>query len=475
MLETPFAANGSGCRKEDGMNEKELNLLYARLSKDDGEDGVSNSITNQLELLRDFAERNGFIPYMTVQDDGYSGTNFNRPGWQELVSLVESGRVSTIICKDSSRMARNYLQAGLYREMFRRNRQYIGDTVNLRTMVENFKSKKVKKCPEDEWLIFPGTHEAIVSQETWELVQKLRETPRRIDHLGEANPLTGLRYCSQCGAKLYNHRKAHPEKPTHTKLTDVYCCSTFKLSNSKFDTQCTPHHISTESVRNIILEVLRKTSGYVREHEADFVKKVREFTTVREGETAKSYKKQINKNEHRIDEIEKVYRSLYEDKALGKISEEMFSEMTGGYERERNELREKTDALQAELGAFTADSMRADKFIELVRRYTSFEELTPAMLNEFIDKVVVHEGKWSEGVGENGRPRGSRTQRVDVFLKYIGGFDVPDMRSPEQIEADRIAEEKIEKRRAYHREKTRRWAERKRAAEAEPVKQNPAA
>ena len=592
------------------MNKK-VNVLYARLSREDGEDGISNSITNQLTLLREYAERNGFTPYVEIQDDGYSGTNFRRPGWQELIAKVEADEVSCLILKDSSRMGRNYLQCGLYREMFRekgvrlicvndgtdsalgeddftpfreilaewyardtskkirsmfltkgksgkpttstppygfvkdpedknkwlvdpeaaavvrriyqmtvdgmgvykiagvlaeekierpsyylgsrgrgrhkndydrdqpyawndgmianilRHPEYAGHTVNLRTKIDDFKSKKSTKRPKTEWLVFENTHEAIIPQETWDLVQKLRETPRRIDHLGVANPLTGLLYCASCGAKLYNHRKAHTEKPTYTKLTDVYCCSTFKLSSSKFNKQCTPHHISTDAVNAIILDVLRKTTGYVREHEHDFLDKLRESSAVRQGETVKSYRKQIVKNERRLAELDKIYRSLYEDKALGRIDAERFDEMSGGYDAERAELKAKIAEMQTELDAFSADNENTDKFLQLVRRYTNFEELTPAVLNEFIDKVIVHEGEWSEGnTGERGRPRGARSQRVDVYLKYIGCFDVPDTRTPEQIEADRIAYKKLEANRAYHREKTRKFNEKKRAAEA---------
>ena len=143
----------------------------------------------------------------------------------------------------------------------------------------------------------------------------------------------------------------------------------------------------------------------------------------------------------------------------------MFNQMTSGYQQERIDLRANADALRAELEGYNDDSARADKFIEIVRHYTNFEELTTAMLNEFVDKIIVHEGEWSDGnTGEGGRPRGARTQRVEVYLKYIGSFDVPDLRTPEQIEADRLAEEKLEANRAYHRIKTRKSNERKRAA-----------
>ncbi len=590
------------------MNTK-LTILYERLSRDDELQGPSNSILNQRQLLEDYAERNHLTPYLHIHDDGYSGTNWDRPGWQELIAKIEADEVGCLVVKDSSRMGRDYLRVGLYREMFRekgvrliaindgldssvgeddftpfreimaewyardtskkiksviaakgksgkptsctppygfikdpndknhwlvdpeaaavvkrifqmavdgmgvhhiagvlaqdkierpsyylgsrgrgrhkndydrdnryawgsatiahilRKAEYAGHTVNFRTSSASFKSKKkVNNAPED-WLIFENTHEAIVDQATFDLVQKLRKTPRRIDTLGEANPLTGLLYCADCGAKLYNHRKAHTAKPTHKKLTDVYCCSTYKLSNSKFNTQCSPHHISTEAVRGIILDVLRKTTGYVRAHEEDFLRRVRENSAIQQGETAKAHQKLIARNERRLMEIDRIYKSLYEDKALGKIDETIFTSMTEGYGQERLDLRAKTDALQAELDAFDADSVRADKFAEIVRRYTSFEELTTPMLNALVDRVIVHECNWSEGnTGEGGRPRGARTQRVDVYLKYIGSFDMPDMRTPEQMEADRIAEEKLAARRAYHREKTRLWQERKNAA-----------
>lgn len=619
MPDAQSAASGSGCRKEDAMNEK-VTILYERLSRDDDLQGPSNSILNQRQLLEDYAERNSLVPFLHIQDDGYSGTNWDRPGWQKLIAKVEADEVACICIKDGSRLGRDYLRVGLYRELFRekdvrliaindnydsslgeddftpfreimaewyardtskkiksviaskgksgkpisctppygfmkdpndkhhwiadpeaaavvrrifdmamdgmgiyhiagalaeekierpsyylgsrgrgrhkndydrdqpytwtdasianilRRIEYCGHTVNFRTSSQNFKSKKRKRNAPEDWLIFENTHEAIVSQEVFDTVQKLRETPRRIDTLGEANPLTGLLWCADCGAKLYNHRKAHTQKPTHKKLTDVYCCSTYKLSNAKFNTQCSPHHISTEQMRDIILTAISATSGYVRNHEQEFVERVREASAVKQSETAKSYQKQIAKNERRLAEIDRIFKSLYEDKALGKIDGEIFDQMVEGYQQERIDLRAKTETLQAELGEWNADSVRADKFIEIVRRYTSFEELTPAMLNEYIDKVIVHECDWSEGnTGEGGRPRGSRTQRVDVYLKYIGRFDVPDTRTAEEIKADRIAEEKLEARRAYHRKKTRQWKERKIAANAAITTPKPAA
>ena len=257
-------------------------------------------------------------------------------------------------------------------------------------------------------------------------------------------------------------------KPTQKKLLDVYHCSTYKLAVTRHITLCTSHHISSEAVNEIILDAIRQTCGYVKEYESLFMEQLRESTAIKQSETAKAHKKQITKNERRLIEIDRIYKSLYEDKALGKIEENIFEQMADGYQQERDELSVKIKTMQLELDAFNEDNTRADKFLEIVQRYTNFETLTPAMLNEFVDKVIVHEGEWSEGnTGINGRPRGVRSQQVDVYLKHIGSFAVPDMRTPEQIEADRIADEELEARRTYYREKTRRSLERKRNQESE--------
>jgi len=317
-------------------------------------------------------------------------------------------------------------------------------------------------------MIFRDTHEAIIPQETWELVQKLRETKRRHDKLGEANPLTGLLYCADCGGKLFNHRRARSspvrvgDKEYYPKPQNFYICSTFKRTNAKYNQKCTPHIITTELVRQIILELLRETNGYIREHEDEFVELVREKTAVKKGETAKSHARQIAKNERRIAELEKIFRSLYEDKALERIDGERFEEMSAGFEREKTDLIAQTTAMQAELDAFNADNVRADKYIELVRRFTDFDELTPAMINEFVDKIIVHEGEWSEGRNpKTGRGLGSRTQKVEVFLKYVGSINVPDIRTMEEIEAERVKQERIDRERKYKREYRRRSVEAK--------------
>jgi hypothetical protein len=338
--------------------------------------------------------------------------------------------------------------------------EYAGHTVNFRTTRPSFKSKKFKQLPQEDWLIFENTHEPIVTQETFDLVQKLRETVRRTDTTGEANPLTGLIFCADCGHRMYNHRGKNK--------TDQYQCSDYSQSSHRFQKEhCSPHYVTTAAVREILLEVIRRTSGYVREHEADFVEKLREAAAFQHGETVKTHKRQIAKNEKRIADLEKMFKTLYEDRVSGVLSVERFTQMSADYESEQNDLREKNITLQTDIDEFNADGKRGDQFIELVQKYTHFDELTTPMINEFIERIDVHEGVWSEG-----KRYGSRSQQIDVCLKYIGRFDVPELRTPEELEAERLAEEKEERRRAQNRESTRRCAARKKAEQAAAEKQS---
>lgn len=202
-------------------------------------------------------------------------------------------------------------------------------------------------------------------------------------------------------------------------------------------------------------------------HENEFLEKLREFSATSQNEIALSNKKQIADNEKRIADLNRIFNALYEDKALGEISAERFIEMSAVYEHESKDLKAKTAKLKSEIEEFNTDNDKANKFLELVRKYTQFEELTTAMINEFVDKIIVYEGEWSEGYNkDNGRPMGTRSQKVDVYLKYIGKFEVPDMRTAEEIEAERIAAEKLEQKRKYGREYARKKQAEKVAAKA---------
>jgi hypothetical protein len=296
------------------------------------------------------------------------------------------------------------------------------------------------------------------------MAQKMRETKRRIDTTGEANPLTGLLYCADCNSKMYNTRKIG----TTRKSDDNYCCGDYKNSKNGFEEPpCSQHYVTTHAINELLLEVVQKTTAFVREREDDFIKMVREASSLHQDKTIKSHTSKIAKNERRVAELDKVFHSLYEDKVKGVITEERFMQMSKSCEREQAELREQTAALQAEVDAWAEDKGKADGFVALVRKYTRIEELTTPMLYEFIDKVVVHEAVWSEAT-ETQKRKGTRSQQVDVYLKYIGCFDAPDIRSQEEIEAERIEEERLARVRGYKRKYNRKIAAEKAAEQEQP-------
>jgi hypothetical protein len=289
--------------------------------------------------------------------------------------------------------------------------------------------------PQEGWEIFENTHEPIIDPETFAIVQKLRETKRCYNTFDEANPLTGLLFCGECGAKLHNNRKRGYTrmklgKQENQPPTDEYRCSNYTYGGHAFENNCTIHHIRTEVANALILAVIQRTTAYVRENEAEFAEKIRELSTLKQAKAADSHKKQLFKNEKRIAELNNLFRKTYEDNASGKLSDEWFADLTGNYEREKLEISERNVDLQAELDAFNADAERSDKFIGLARKYTEITELTPQILNEFIAKVLVHEADNSSG---------ERIQDVEIHLNYIGKFDVPTETvalTPDEIEAE---------------------------------------
>jgi len=318
-----------------------------------------------------------------------------------------------------------------------RKPEYMGHTVNFRSAKDSYKDKVQKKKPEEEWLIFENTHEAIVDPETWKTAQRCRKVTRRTDTTGEPNPLTGLLYCADCGKRLYRHGRGRKAS------VSIYACQTYTADGGPGrNAACSMHYISSNAANNLILEAIKRTTDFARNNEADFVNMLREASAVKQVDTAKMHKRQITKNEKRIAELDVLFRKTYEDYATGRLTEKRFAFLSGGYETEQAELETQTEQIRKELEQFDSDSVRADKFMELVKRYTDFSELTPAMLHEFVEKVVVHEAD---------RSSGKREQRVDIYLNYIGQIEVP-------VEVEK-ANPEVEEQRA-------RWREYKRSERA---------
>ena len=302
--------------------------------------------------------------------------------------------------------------------------EYMGHTVNFRSHKVSYKDKHTVKNPEEDWLIFENTHEAIVDKETWELAQKLRKTPRRIDTFGEANPLTGLVFCADCGEKMNNHR-SRGGKENNPYPTDFFDCSTYTLSRQKRYKACKGHYITTKNLRTLILDTIRTVSTLAISNQDEFIEKVRNASQLRQAEAAKEIKRKLNKERKRITELDNIIKKLYESFATGKISEERFDSLMAEYEAEQKSLQVSVDEADKLLSSFNEDTDRAEKFIALAKKYTDFSELTTMMINEFIDKIIVHAPE---------RVDGERTQEVEIYLNFIGHFDLPEPElTPEEL------------------------------------------
>ena len=290
------------------------------------------------------------------------------------------------------------------------------------------------------------------------MAQKLRNTVRRADSLGEANPLTGLLYCGDCGEKMWNHRTPDPKPFTRRDGTqykrppvDFYDCSTFKRFEAKYVKKCSRHYIMTSVVRELVLDTIRQVCRFVRSNEDEFMNMLREESAIKQAEAAKSHKQQIAKNEKRIAELDALFRKTYEDFAAGRLTEKRFEQLSNGYETEQTGREALTAGLRAELDTFHSDSVRGDKFIDIVSRYADLTALTPPMLNEFIEKIIVYEGDKSSG---------ERHQKVDVYLNFIGKFEVPEEYDG-LTDAEREAQRRIAEKRAKQRVYSRRHYEKK--------------
>ena len=338
--------------------------------------------------------------------------------------------------------------------------EYLGHTVNFRHKTISYKTKQVVETPPEEWAIFENTQEAIVDQETWELVQKLRQTVRRTDTIGEANPLTGLVYCADCRAKMRNHRsvgkplKSDPTK--RGKMNDRYGCSTHANAHSSLEVKCTEHGISTEALRTMVLETIRYAAQSAVEDEEAFRQSILKESQAHQKEFVKEQEKKLKRDKERCAELDNLIQSLYESNFAGKISDKRFKMMSEKYEQEQAELEQTIAQTEREISAFQTDSANVDSFIALAKKYTDYTELTTPMLNEFVEKILVHEAQKVDG---------ERVQEVEIYLNYIGKMVLPEVEltPEEQAEQEKLKEKRRKAReaalRCYYKKKEQKQKE----------------
>ena len=525
-------------------NQNLITALYCRLSRDDDNTGDSNSIQNQKKMLAKYAKDNGFMNTSFYVDDGFSGTNFERPDWKRLIADVESDKIGTVITKDLSRLGRDYLQTGLYIEMifprynvryiainnsvdslngdnefipflnivnelsardtskkvkssfhtkalngehfgsrapygyFRSNNKlfideevapnvrrifqmcidgmgplqiakalkseqiltpeayeyrktgkyasnsainypyhwsgsfvakilsnkvYIGTVVNGKTYKPSFKNKHVEYNPPEKHIEVPHMHESIVDDETFEIVQKLRLAKKRPKKTGEMPLFSGLVKCADCGKNM-GLKRYIADQPNKRS----YACSTY--SNKGKDV-CSCHHIRLEVLYQLVLSDLQRITQFAKEYEKKFVETLTSNNEkVRKSELLKS-KKELDKAQKRIAELDGLFRKIYEDNYSGRISDEQFVSLSNGFETEKVELQAKADNLQNILDEQNSQTENTGKFLQIVKKYTNIQELTPTLLREFIEKILVYEADKSTD---------TRTQKVEIYDNFIG-------------------------------------------------------
>jgi Site-specific recombinases, DNA invertase Pin homologs len=340
--------------------------------------------------------------------------------------------------------------------------EYMGWKILNKTGTDSYKSKKRKATPENK-LTFKGAHPAIIDEETWNIVQRLRGTKRRVYKLdGEPNPLTGILFCADCGEKMY-HKKgsAGRENQPHHE----YVCSSYR----HYSKSCTCHYIRVSVVEKLILETIQRASKYVRENESDFMNRVRDEAALQQETAVKESRKKLTKLKRRREEITVLVKRLYETYAADKIPENHFSELLTGYDTEQVTLDIEIEKRQSEIDRYNNDSVKADRFIEIVKRHTEFTEFSASLLNEFIEKVIVHEAVKIDG---------KRTMKVDIYLNFVGKIELPELEEAEEpqktigsrgrkLRRDMTEEELQQAREKDHRYYARKVAAKKAAEEAE--------
>ena len=531
-----------------------ITALYPRLSHEDELQGESNSISNQKRILETYAKQNGFSNLRWYTDDGYSGANFQRPGFQAMLADIEAGKVGTVIVKDMSRLGRNYLQVGMYTEMifpqkgvrfiaindgvdsaqgendfaplrnifnewlvrdtskkikavkrskgmsgkpitskpvygylmdedenfiideeaapvvrqiyslclagngptkiarmlteqqiptpgtleYRRtgstrryhpgyeckwatntvvhlleNREYTGCLVNFKTEKPSYKLKHSIENPPEKQAVFENHHEPIIDRETGERVQEVRKQRKRPNRYDEVGLFSGILFCADCGSVLYQQRYQ-----TDKRKQDCYICGSYK----KRTADCTAHFIRTDLLTAGVLSNLRKVTSYAAKHEARFMKLLIEQNEDGDRRRNAAKKKELEAAEKRIAELSAIFKRLYEDSVTGRISDERFTELSADYEAEQKELKERAARLREELSKAQEATANAEKFMNVVRRHTTIEELTPTLLREFVEKIVVH-----ESVALDGKRRGKlRRQEIEIYYSFVGKVELPD-------------------------------------------------
>lgn len=287
------------------------------------------------------------------------------------------------------------------------NEIYLGHTVNCRTTVVSYKDKRVIDRPESEQYRFEHTHEAIVDQTTWDIVRQVRQGKRRRNSMGEVNKYSGLLYCADCGSKLYFVR-GRTMKPDAFN----FICSRYRKHMG--EKQCTPHSIREIALDEIILEEIRRVTSEARKHTAEFVRFISQKSSSENRKELNAKLFEQGKLTKRNEELNLLFKRLYEDNVLGKVTNEQFRMLSDGYNAEQKTTVERLEQLKAEIEQLKSTAINVERFVALARKYTDIRELTPEILRTFISKIVIHE--------RPSRKKNDGEQRIDIYFTHIGSM-----------------------------------------------------
>ena len=533
-------------RQTTDKSKNRITALYERLSRDDELAGDSNSIVNQKKMLEDYAKSNGYTDLVHFTDDGYSGGNFDRPGWKEMLRQIEDGSIGAVIVKDMSRVGRDYLQVGFYTEVFFREKgvhfvaisngvdsdintssefapflnimnewylrecsrnikavlqakgrdgkpitnnppygyikdpedknrcdmskpyewagvsvvrmlekpEYMGDTVNFRTKKLSYKDKVAVKNDSDEIVVFTDTHEAIIDRKTWYMVQELRKTKRRIKTEGESNPFVGKIFCADCGGKMHYRNEGKRAGRNWRGLPDgsvrttpaCYNCGNYNNSHDQSGKVCCSHNIQAKVIDQLVLETIQYACKSVRMDERAFVESIRSASEIREQSEAKKLKAALKHQEKRYAELDILLKKAYEDNALGRLPDKRYEMLSAGYEKEQAELEQFIKACREQLTQYDEDTDRTEKFLALVHKYTDITELTPVIINEFVDKILVHKAEKIDG---------ERVMEIEIYLNFIGKVELPAQELTEEELAEIKEKQRLRERNAMYQRRRR--------------------
>lgn len=533
-------------RQTTDKSKNRITALYERLSRDDELAGDSNSIVNQKKMLEDYAKSNGYTDLVHFTDDGYSGGNFDRPGWKEMLRQIEDGSIGAVIVKDMSRVGRDYLQVGFYTEVFFREKgvhfvaisngvdsdintssefapflnimnewylrdcsrkikavlqakgrdgkpitnnppygyikdpedknrcdmskpyewagvsvvrmlekpEYMGDTVNFRTKKLSYKDKVAVKNDSDEIVVFTDTHEAIIDRKTWYMVQELRKTKRRINTEGESNPFVGKIFCADCGGKMHYRNEGKRAGRNWRGLPDgsvrttpaCYNCGNYNNSHDQSGKVCCSHNIQAKVIDQFVLETIQYACKSVRMDERAFVESIRSASEIREQSEAKKLKAALKHQEKRYAELDILLKKVYEDNALGRLPDKRYEMLSAGYEKEQAELEQSIKACREQLTQYDEDTDRTEEFLALVHKYTDITELTPVIINEFVDKILVHKAEKIDG---------ERVMEIEIYLNFIGKVELPAQELTEEELAEIKEKQRLRERNAMYQRRRR--------------------